>query len=464
VADVDVNITMRAAGGSESAGEIQKAETAVTNLTSSSNALQNQFQRRFQHIGLMLFAGDALRASGLGMEARQVIVLLNTALTEGATAAGLSSGGIMLIVTALAALVGIAAKVIEHHKTMEEQTKKQLEQDTKTLENIREQIGELDKYAVNVGHLNKVQKDYLDTLKAIGAEEAKKKNEDLIDRIAQLNLSIVKEKEELQQVTLFHNALKGGEMGKAVEDSTKKLNDMILELHKAEVDMNALHKTGTGTFKDMAKSAETAAEAHKKAAEKIKSEHEKAAAASSKAWDEHSREMEKRMQEEGEFVGKVADRIGGDLGNAFAKSLVEGKSFTDQMKAAFRNMAEQIIADIVRIMVKWAALSAMGFPVGGGAVGGFGHLLGFATGGQVMVDRPTLFLAGEAGPEMATFTPLSASASTSTGGSRGGDVYNVSMPITVSGVNDPDRLASLIGPKIINNIRGAGQVNFTRNS
>lgn len=41
-----------------------------------------------------------------------------------------------------------------------------------------------------------------------------------------------------------------------------------------------------------------------------------------------------------------------------------------------------------------------------------------ATGGDYMVNRPTLFLAGEAGPERATFTPLSGG-----GGSSFGDMY-----------------------------------------
>ena len=460
MAEVDVNISMRATGGTDAAGQVQQAETAVKNLTTSSGALEEKFQHKFQHIGLNLFAGDALRASGLGRETRQVINLMNMAMSEAGNVAGISSGGIMLIVTALAALAGIAAKVIEHQKKMGEATEKALEADDAHLKTINEKIKGLEEYSAVAGRLNKVQSDYLATLKAIGAEEAKKKNNDLIERIAFLNQAIVKEQEHIDKIDVLQSLIKGtattyGQSTKAVEENKKKINELTLQLRAAEVEMNALHKTGTKTFEGMAADA-------KKSSEAIDKAHKKASEDSIKHWGDAAKENEKVMKEEAEFIGKIADQIGGDLGNAFAKSLIEGKSFTDQMKNAFKSMAEQIISDIVRMIAKWAVLTAMGFPAGG-AAGGFGHMLGFATGGQVMVDKPTLFMAGEAGPEMATFTPLSgANTQSTTGSSGGGDTFNISMPITVSGVSDPDRLAQIVGPKIINQIRGAGQLNFTR--
>ena len=120
MADVQANIVLTTTGGADSAGEIMKADSAVRSLTSASSGLEGQFQHRFQHIGLMLFAGDALRASGLGRETRLVISALNAALTAGTEAAGITAGGMMLLVTALVAVAGIAVKVIEHHKDQAE--------------------------------------------------------------------------------------------------------------------------------------------------------------------------------------------------------------------------------------------------------------------------------------------------------------------------------------------------------
>ena len=135
-ADVDVNITMSASGGSASAAEIGKAESALNGVSASSGRMEGMFQHKFQHIGLMLFAGDALRASGLGAETRQVITALNLALTAGAGAAGLSSGGLMLVVTALGALAGIAIKVIGHEKSLADATEKAVEADDKYIESL----------------------------------------------------------------------------------------------------------------------------------------------------------------------------------------------------------------------------------------------------------------------------------------------------------------------------------------
>jgi hypothetical protein len=147
-------------------------------------------------------------------------------------------------------------------------------------------------------------------------------------------------------------------------------------------------------------------------------------------------EHQKQLNLEAGAAKKVADQIGGDFGNAFAKMIVEGKSFSQEITAAFKNMAEQIISDIVRIITEWVILTSLGFPVGG-AAGGFMGAFGFATGGSVMVDQPTLFMAGEAGPENVSVSPLGSPTSGGGGGS-GGSIGNVQIVLNVDHIDGGD--------------------------
>jgi hypothetical protein len=113
-------------------------------------------------------------------------------------------------------------------------------------------------------------------------------------------------------------------------------------------------------------------------------------------------------------------------------------------------------------------MSGMGGGIGRAGVAGLAKLGfggGHALGGTVMVDRPTLFMAGEGGPEMASFTPMASMASTppgSSGGSGGVTIGTLSVVTTVQGVKDTDAMARDLGRKIVEQIRGAGQIAFAR--
>ena len=69
-------------------------------------------------------------------------------------------------------------------------------------------------------------------------------------------------------------------------------------------------------------------------------------------------------------------------------------------------------------------------------------------------------LFGEAGPETATFTPLGSSISTGSG--QGGGQTNITINVTANGVSDPNELARMVGPALIQEIRGQGQLDYTR--
>jgi hypothetical protein len=67
-----------------------------------------------------------------------------------------------------------------------------------------------------------------------------------------------------------------------------------------------------------------------------------------------------------------------------------------------------------------------------------------ANGGDYVVSRPTMFLAGEAGPERATFTPL---------GGRGGDTSSIHIPISLDGRLVADVIVDRVGNRL--SVRGA---------
>lgn len=486
------NIELSATGGDAAAAEIGKASGAMVGLGGQSDALKNRFQERFQHIGLQLFAGDALRASGLGRETRAVISTLNLALQEGGEMAGLSSGGVMLFVAALGALVGVIVKVIEHHKTLNEELQKANEANHKQLETTQNVIASIEAYVDATGRvpeylrrweesersLEKAQverqiqgdKAQLASLTAL-MNQSRERAEALKEEIGdQERLSASLKASAIDQTTLTAQAAQLQKIRDEYDKQKMSVLDYKAQIDKLIASIKMLRDEGTDDMKKMTDGAKQHADAVRNQEHMAYQQWQKdindTAKVNEAALKRQSEATQQAFKEQGEFVKKVSDQIGGDIGNAFAKSLVEGKSFTEEMKAAFKNMAERIIADLIRIGIEWSVLMAMGFPVGG-AAGGLGHLLGFATGGEVMVDKPTLFLAGEGGPEIARFTPMSAMGSSaqaapiSSPSGGGGDIH-ISVVNNVTGNPDPARWAETVGRYIIQQIRGAGQVGFVR--
>ena len=74
-----------------------------------------------------------------------------------------------------------------------------------------------------------------------------------------------------------------------------------------------------------------------------------------KALSSAAAEKEKENQTQ---IGAAAQQLGGtiesSIGDAFAKSIVEGKNFGDAMKNLSKDIAEQIISDLVRIAIQAA--------------------------------------------------------------------------------------------------------------
>lgn len=140
-------------------------------------------------------------------------------------------------------------------------------------------------------------------------------------------------------------------------------------------------------------------------------------------------------------------------------------TFTDLLK----DVVKEFFQAMVQMEIRYAAFSAltgMGFLGGGGRsipAGLPGFAGGFANGFEGTVNGPTLFLAGEAGPESVSITPMAKSPSSAAQVSTTAGSQSVSIgDIHVHGVQDPKKFADMVGQEIITRIRGRGELDFRR--
>lgn len=164
------------------------------------------------------------------------------------------------------------------------------------------------------------------------------------------------------------------------------------------------------------------------------------------------------------------------FGAAAAQMIVQHKTWHDATISLTKDVETQFIQDVVAMMVKWAAFEAMTGFLGGGSpsigdMGAQGYAPGvgfgggpsanFAVGTDFLTNGPQQIGVGESGVERVQVTPVS-------GGSGGGGApqnVQVSVSVTAAGVvTDLNSFANTIGQKVIQQIRGQGQLVFTRSS
>jgi len=570
MADVEQNIHLSATGGEEAAAAIGRTTSAFKEVGGQHDDLVNKFSHKFQHVGLMMFVGDALRASGAGAETRMVVSTLNMGMTALAGSFGAAAGPIFLVGTALTAIIGLSAKIINHHKDEADTLQKLVNEDEKQTKVLTDSISTLEDYQRIMGKLPKTTMDVLSAKKELREFEAQDEINTLHKQIDVLNKLMLEEQKAIESekklaeakgqqnmVTAAQNMLLGN-YGAATTSITTKYVDWNAKIHETTKSLLE-HKTQAAeaadklrllgdknyqTYKEMADGAKKATEEDQKM-EKAKliafdhinkgvmelkaKENEYYTEAELKSSESTNKKLEaadmwysrqkttldKMYEDEVSYANKSivktedlnakvkeiteahqkamegldADHVAktnrtyeemfgsfrqgitqtmqtfySGTGQAFAKMAIEGKDFGKSMQEVFKNMAEAFIAYVVEMTMKWLAFVALKAATGG--AGGFF----MAEGGTMLVDKPTLFVAGEAGPEIASFTPLSklSGAGTSDGGSsnRGGNsTVNINMggvSNNISGVNNPDALADVIGEKIISRIRGRGELDFLR--
>lgn len=183
-----------------------------------------------------------------------------------------------------------------------------------------------------------------------------------------------------------------------------------------------------------------------------------------KALDEKHAAEAKHLEEETALFSQTMGHVQSLTSSAFAKMIVEGTTF----KEAFKNIAKQVeeafVSAVIRMMEQWLMFEALTGVAGmfglGGVLGasGWANIVGgthFASGGDFMVNRPTMFIAGEGGgPERVQVTPQGPNAAA--GGGGGSTVVNAT--INVSGSGDPRAVAQ----EIMRQVRGLAQLDFVR--
>lgn len=506
--DIEQQITLSAVGGDSSAGEIAKTSNALGAVTQMSGNMEQAFSHRFTHIGLQLFGQDLLRTSGLGAEARQIIGTVQVAVMSASSAFGAAGGPILLVVGGLTALVGIAMKVIDAHKQEAEAIQKVIDTQNQQKKAYDDDISSLTRYAAAGGTMTTALNQILASEKALSADM---KENLLVNQQKEIE-ALEKQRDQLGQQQTMHqvwtNAMNLAKT--AIIDIAKSIGDILIpgitlfttgvtnlvqhlqqmigtvgqhvvltgqfkqkydELTASIAKMQVQHTaTANGTISDLKAMADAAAKYTQQRENNELAMYKEMQSIRNADDAQQKQQMDNRLNywiqtkqaeidaqakasaEEEKTVKKYTDQIAGDIGQAFAKTLVEGQNFGDAMKAMFDKIIEQIIEDLIKVIIEqqvlfyWETMTGTQgvASAGGGIFGG-----AFATGGSVVVDRPTMFMAGEGGPEIATFTPVG-QAGGGGGGGGGGSVGSVNITMNVDHIdgNDPAGTLNMLTDQI----------------
>jgi len=463
VAETNVNISITTNGASQARQALDQAAEGLQGISTKHDQMAGRFQQRFEHIGLRLFAQDALRANGLGGESRMMLSTLSMALSS------LGSGPALLAAAGLGTLVGILIKVHEHAKNAADSILKNIDANNKLSTSYAESIKIVDDYIKAGGKATKFLADYKKA-----QEDAKKATDEQTmamekQTVQAIQQNIEKLKDQIREQGDLNQSAKLTTQGiinqqagiYAMSNAYSQLGkDALPGLNKQLLDANANLKTHQGNIEAL-KSGYTTLNAELKQLTDGLSNLDKQGP---KFWDdtftaaEHSGKMQKKQLEEIKKIGEDAyHSVTKAFSDGVAKMMVEGKSLTETFQNMFKQMAEQVISDIIRMEIEMAVFRSMSIG-GGGGFGGFGNVFMGATGTDQLVTSPTMFIAGEAGPEYVSIT--SPGNIGHTGGGGGTSVGNVT--VHVHGINDPRAIADKVGQAILERIRGRGDLSFAR--
>ncbi len=490
------NIRLTTMGGPEAAAAIDGVSNAMRGVQEAHNGLEERFSHKFSHIGLMLFAGEALRATGLGQETRQIIGVLNMSIMALGSTLGAAAGPLMLVGTGFAALVGILSHVHEHAKSQAEEIEKITEAHKKEYEGTQKIIESIDGYIAETGRVPGYLQRWRESEEILGQaqikrlevteraelaasirmmNESRERSESLREQISDQQILVSSlEKQHVSQEVLIAQ----GAQLKVIRDEYDKQSFATIQ-NKAHVDqliasLKMLGTYGTDDLGKLTKAHKDAADAAKKHAKEEEDANKKILkdlndqAMASYETFEKEQKAAKQMYAQFETSAKEAfNKINTEQSQAFAKAIVEGKSFAKETAHLWRGLAEQVIAQIEAMIAKLLILYALEQATGMGGAAAMGspagRILGFAAAGgaDMMVDKPTLFLTGEGGqPEHVQVTPLSQMGRGSGGGGSGG--VTLYMQNTFHGITDPNAIADTIGRKIVERINSRGDVGFSR--
>lgn len=481
MAEANVNISITSSGSSQAAAALNEAAGGLANISKQHVIMADHFQERVQHIGLKLFAADALRSIGLGGEARMMLNLLSSGLTGVTTVAGIGSSGILLLVTALFTLGETVLRVANHEKTLADSLTKTTKENKEHLDSINTSVGIIQIYEKEVGvatgvigEYTKAQKEAKKAIIEVSVATQQQVVDSINKQIAAINEKNIADKkasEEISKMTANTYQLKSAQMSTNWQGPNAATRKNLEDLNKSLVQQGALLNALQHGFSSVDEMLKKYADDAKKAADEQAAAAAKQTEADTRYFSHWTTGATKQVAEHLKIQKQMKDsavntanQINMAQSKAFADALVDGTSFKDAFANIWKDIAKQVIAEIERIIVKLIALAVIEDATGMGAIAGPSaqtlSFLGHASGTSQLVTSPKLFLAGEAGPEYVSITPPGSAMASGSGGGGGASFGNIY--ITVQGVTDPDAIADTIGQRIIENIRGRGQTDFLR--
>jgi lambda family phage tail tape measure protein len=170
-------------------------------------------------------------------------------------------------------------------------------------------------------------------------------------------------------------------------------------------------------------------------------------------WQQAGEKFRNNIKTDAEYAAQQFTNFSTGLSDAFANMFAKGEVSFKNLKKGFKDVANSMIADFVRIQAQKALLGIFG---GGGGGGFLGSLFGgfFANGGTPPMGKVSVV--GEQGPEL--FIPRQAGTIVPNGGFGGGTVNNTAVTYSIQAV-DAQSFKSLLArdPEFIHNVAEQGR-------
>lgn len=408
MADGDLlTLLLKIEGGTASAAEIHQVESALKNVSAESDNLKVRFQEGFQHVALRGFIADAARSAGIGTELRPILSLVNLGVNELETSFGVLGSSMGLVLTGLTALAGIALVAYNHFHKHAEAVDEVTQKNNEAIKTNEELIASINKYANAIGGLPPELKSVAESTDKLSYAERQLFAIELSQKLIDLQEQADKAGAKFQNLASAY-AFAGADLNKfGIEtngtkeltlkqsEALSKLNVEFLKL-TAQIDQAKEAQERfqkTGDVQPLKDSTDEKLKQKEKEYQALEAEAKRAMEENNRAnEDEFEREKKrseellairkKHLQEYESEVKKVTSAVAGEFGRATAKMIVEGKSLSDTLSGLGTQVAETIIADLVKIAaqaaITEAALMLFGGPAAGAAGGpvqALGHVL-----------------------------------------------------------------------------------------
>ena len=170
--DINENITITG----ESSGAITALDGAINSVgrfDDKVKSLGDTFSKPLEHAGVDIFGKQLLWSMGLAGEARPIIMLLQTAVTELGATFGFAAGAAGLAVFGLTALAAIIYKLVEGNKKHEESLRELAEEQVKNFNESAATLKIFDELHKNLTtKLSPAMAEYEKSIRAVNAAQS----------------------------------------------------------------------------------------------------------------------------------------------------------------------------------------------------------------------------------------------------------------------------------------------------